>query len=335
MKTLARLALARLALSRLALARLVLVGLCAVAAQPVSARHLKVLVIGNSFSVSLHKQWPAVAAAAPDCSLDFCTLYIGGCSLERHWRNVEAAATNATFRPYQVKWSYTSVTNAADAPCAPAAPGGKGNIPQLLAADRWDVVTVQQASHESWKPSSYTPSGDNLLAKIRELAPQAAVWVQETWAYPPDDARYAKWGLGQEEMYARLKDAYAGFAAAHGLKVIPTGDAVQMYRRALPVRWTFPDAAARANLARPALPDFCGDPCGNASWRKAKDGTGDTLVIDFPHLNRDGHYLQACVWTAALFGADVTKISYAPKGLAPARAALLRACAQKAVAATR
>ena len=52
-------------------------------------RNLKVLVIGNSFSQSLMAQLPACAKALPGVELDFATLVIGGCSLERHWGNVE------------------------------------------------------------------------------------------------------------------------------------------------------------------------------------------------------------------------------------------------------
>jgi hypothetical protein len=56
------------------------------------------------------------------------------------------------------------------------------------------------------------------------------------------------------------------------------------------------------------------------------------LHIDASHLNAEGHYLQACTWLATLFKYDVTKLKYAPKGLAPERAALMRACAADAAA---
>ena len=56
-----------------------------------------------------------------------------------------------------------------------------------------------------------------------------------------------------------------------------------------------------------------------------KDGkwihTGDAF-----HLNARGEYLQGLVWTAKLFGADVTKSAYVPPALtnAPERAVLMR-----------
>ena len=49
-------------------------------------------------------------------------------------------------------------------------------------------------------------------------------------------------------------------------------------------------------------------------------------------MGRDGNYLQALVWTAKLFGVDVTKCSYAPKGMSAERAEFLRKIAMKAIA---
>lgn len=268
---------------------------CALAQSP---RSLKVLMIGNSFSICLLKQLPQCVAAAPGCELDLCSLYIGGCSLETHWRNVERSAADPAFRPYGIQWNYHGVANAADAPVAAAAVKGRSSIQAALAADRWDVVTVQQASHFSWRPETYEPFGGNLLKTVRELAPQARVMVQETWAYTPFDGRLAKWGIDQKEMYASIEKAYASFAARHGLPVIPTGAAVQRFRR----RFPSPDG-------------ITGDPCGSP--------TGN----DKFHLNREGEYLQACVWLSALYGFDARKIAYRPPFLDEARAAAMRDCA--------
>ncbi len=178
---------------------------------------LKVLMIGNSFSICNLWQMPQVAESMGK-KLDIASLYIGGCSLERHWRNVEAAATNATFKPYRFdRITYGKHVVEKD----------KANIPEALLMDKWDVVTIQQASHFSWDPATYHPWGDNLVAKIRELAPQAKILVQETWSYPPWDRRLKKFGFDQVEMYARLHDAYAAFAGKYGFDVIPVGTAAE------------------------------------------------------------------------------------------------------------
>ena len=273
--------------------------LCACVA---SAKTVKVLTIGNSFSVCLLKQFPQCAAAMPDCTLDLCSLCIGGCSLERHWNNVAAAATNSTFRPYSVKWSYASVKNKADAPVAKTIVNGKANIPEMLTADKWDVVTIQQASHYSWRPETYSPFGDRLVETIRKLAPQAQIMVQQTWAYTPYDKRLSNWGIDQQTMHDKLKAAYAGFAGRYGFKIIPTGDAVQGFR-----------------TAAPSTDGITGDPCGSPTGK------------DKFHLNREGEYLQACVWLATLFDCDVSKLAYCPQFLPESKAALMRKCAMEAV----
>lgn len=263
-------------------------------------RGLKVLMIGNSFSVQMVKAMPPIAKEL-GLGLDICSLYIGGCSLERHWKNVCAP----TSTPYSVTRCTEGVV----------AKEFKGNIPAVLASEKWDVVTIQQVSGCSWKPETYHPWGDELVKYIREKAPQAKIVVQETWSYTPWDRRLDGWKMNQDEMYEKLHGAYADFAHAYGFDVIPTGTAVQLVRKELPVKYT------ENSLG--------GDVVGSAKFVE-KNGQwvpkGDVF-----HMGPDGNYLQALVWTAKLFGADVSKCVYAPEGMSAERAAFLRKMAMKAV----
>ena len=239
---------------------------------------LKVLMIGNSFSISCLGHLPQVAEASGH-RLDLASLYIGGCSLERHWNNVVAASTNASFRPYR----FDRVTEGRH-----VVEKGTANIPSALVMDKWDVVTVQQCSHKSWDKASYQPWGDSLVAKIRELAPQAKILVQETWSYPPWDKRLKKFGFDQVEMYARLHDAYAEFAGKHGLDVIPVGTAAEFVEN------------------RNAL----------------------FTAPDFHFNRGEGEYLQALVWDASLFGFKINQACpYKPEGMSDERAAELMTAA--------
>ena len=94
----------------------------------VSAKALKVLMIGNSFSICVLKEMPACSASAGD-TLDLASLYIGGCPLDRHWDNVEKAG-DPNFKPYAFSWSYASCADNAAAPIAKL--GNKTNIPQAV-----------------------------------------------------------------------------------------------------------------------------------------------------------------------------------------------------------
>ena len=262
---------------------------------------LKVLMIGNSFSQQMPKAMPPVAKDL-GLKLDICSLYIGGCPLSKHWRNVQAP----TSMPYGVTRTIDGV----------AQKGFKGNIPAVLKGEKWDVVTIQQASHESWKSESYHPFGDDLVKYIRENAPQAKIVVHETWSYTPWDKRLAKWGIDQNEMYDKLHAAYGAFAKQYGLEVIPTGTAVQLVRKELPVKY------AENSLG--------GDVVGSAKFVEA-DGKW-TPKGDVFHMGPDGNYLQALVWTAKLFGVDVTKCGYKPAKMSAERADFLKRMAMKAVA---
>ena len=310
------------------------------------SRPLKVLAIGNSFSLSLMAQLPECARALPGAELDFATLMIGGCSLERHWNNVERSC-DLEFRPYDVHWSFASAPDKKNPPFGDAVKNGKANIPQVLQAVRWDIVTIQQASHASWDEKTYQPYADNLLAKIRELAPQAEIRIQQTWAYCNADERICAdatpgkpgtWGINQQGMHDGLTAAYDKLAGKHGLKVIPSGDAVSLYRKALPVTFNPPTKEQQSEFNDGELPDMGGEPVGSYRWgkgpswnKKAKDYDVHKLRCDSIHLNREGEYLQACTWLAALFDDDLSGLSYKPDFLSEKRAALMRKCAVEAV----
>ena len=276
----------------------------ALAEEPVKTKAeqapLKVLMIGNSFSVQMVKHLPPVASNL-GFKVDVCSLYIGGCPLSKHWKNVCAP----TSTPYNVTRSVDGTMRKAF----------KGNIPAVLKSENWDVVTIQQASHESWKDESYHPFGDDLVKYIRENAPQAKIFVHETWSYTPWDKRLNGWKINQDEMYEKLHAAYGGFAKGYGFDVIPTGTAVQLVRKELPVKYTEDSLG--------------GDVVGSCKFVE-KDGKWTTKGDVF-HMGPDGNYLQALVWTAKLFGADVTKCTYKPGKMPDERAAFLRQMAMKAV----
>lgn len=248
---------------------------------------LKVLAIGNSYSVSVTRQMPQVAADL-GLKLDLMSANIGGCSLEKHVRLMDNPKLDPHERPWYCNHSY--------------ADGGRPNLPNgdwnylcdAIVADKWDVITIQQASALSWKLESFHPWGDNLVGRIRALAPQAEIVVQETWSDHPGSGRLKSWELTEKEMYARLHAAYAAFAAPYGFRVIPTGTAVEQARSL------------------------------GMMQKNAQD----------PHLNSAGEFLQALVWTEKLFGADVTKGAYVPEGVDADLAVKLRVIAHDAVVGT-
>jgi len=263
-------------------------------------RYTRVLMIGNSFSICILRHLPQVAQDVKDedgesVKLDIASLYIGGCSLRTHWENVSGDTNpNEPLRPYR----YDRVIDGER-----VVDGAKRGIREVLSSAKWDIVTIQQASHESWKGETYSPYGEKLVAVIRELAPQAEIYVQETWSYTPWDARLQKWGIDQDEMYERLHGAYQAFAKRNDLEVIPFGTAVQEWRKRLPVVYT--------------ESSFGGDVVGGG-MQDARDHFKRNMHnewkpnCDVFHLGGRGEYFQALVWAACLLDVDVEKVRYRP-----------------------
>ena len=284
---------------------------------------VRVLAIGNSYTQSLLPEFPKVAQAA-GCALDLAVFAVGGMSLSNHWANCEAALKDASVRPYVVN-------------------GRKTNLPEILSEKAWDVVTLQEQSADGMYPEKFNPWADRLVAFVRRRLPKARICFQQTWsdtAASPrvtDGGAKGTLGMTQDEMYAALEANYAFQARRLGAAVIPVGTAVQIYRKELPVRLVKPTAAALAALKDGELPDLKGELSGWWEWSRGRSWEADygtyRLRQDFHHLNAEGRYLQACVWTAALFGVDVSALPYAPDLGADfaRRAPFIRACAMKAV----
>ena len=286
------------------------------AALPAAARDasqpLRILAIGNSFSLSLCRYFPAIAADAGE-PIELCNLYIGGCSLKRHADNIRKGAEDPAFAPYGVSW-FT-----AGQPDTPRK--FKANIPQMLATQAWDVVTIQQASPGSWDPATYRPAADEVVATIRRLAPSAEIVIQQTWAYNAADDRIGganpTWGFDQAGMAERVERAYAKLAEDFGFRVIPVGRAVRLRREALAAEGRVFDPASLDALQPGEKPDLQGDPVGSFWWPKedtasGADGTPPALKRDTIHLNRQGELLQAMVWLGFFTGRDVRALAYVP-----------------------
>ena len=74
---------------------------------------LRILAIGNSFSWNAVEQnLSAIALADGKCAI-IGNMYIGGCSLERHWNNARTDDTDYSYRKinqYDVKTTKKGVT---------------------------------------------------------------------------------------------------------------------------------------------------------------------------------------------------------------------------------
>jgi len=180
---------------------------------------IKLLSIGNSFSQDAQR-WLYDICKEGGVDVLCVNLYIGGCSLETHWTNIDSEEPKAYV--YQIN----------------GYPDRKVTLKQGLAAEDWDIITFQQASTYSGVWESYLPYLDYLADMVREYCPKAKFYTHQTWAYEQGFERESYelyYGCDQQVMYRKLKACYTEMAERIGAELIPTGDAIQYLRENVPL----------------------------------------------------------------------------------------------------
>lgn len=174
---------------------------------------MNILAIGNSFSQDATHFLHQILTSGGIANA-VVNLYIGGCSLKRHWDN---ALSEAPDYLYELNGHST---------------GRHISLLDALSEAEWDVITLQQASPDSGINDSYYPYLPQLIKYVRQLAPHARLMLHQTWAYDVDSAHeaFGRYGRDQLTMYRRLCAAYGAAAQRYELELIPCGDAVQALR---------------------------------------------------------------------------------------------------------
>jgi len=288
-----------------------------IACVPCQAKTVRLLTIGNSFSGNATRYLCQIAQAAGH-EVVLTRADLPGCPMERHWKAVEAAEADANStegRPYSV------TIDGKKKLCS---------LKEILVSDKWDVVTIQQASPISTDVSTYRPYARNLRDYVRKHAPQATVVIHETWAYRCDDPRFAPGKDSQEKMYKDLRAAYHAIANELGLRVIPAGDAV--YAAETDPDWAYkPPVFDPDKLTYPDLPDQTHSMHVGWQWIKDKATGSYKLTMDGHHLSQLGCYLAGCVWFEFLFNQNVEHNTYVPRGISALDARYLRVLAHETV----
>lgn len=168
---------------------------------------MEVLAIGNSFSQDATRYLHRIARAAGE-NLNVTNLYIGGCSLERHYRNMLSGE-----RAYMLESNGEKT-------------GFPVSLEEALYNRKWDVVTIQQVSSQSIDPETFRPYIFTLTDMIREYAPKAKLLLHETWFYEEGSYRLEK-ELGfptENAMLHKIQTAYGQIGKEIGADgIIPSG----------------------------------------------------------------------------------------------------------------
>lgn len=281
------------------------------------ARPLKLFTIGNSFSENATQFLPELAKAGGH-ELILGAAQRGSCSLEEHWGAVEAHLANPRDSKAKIY--------------------GDKSLSELIGANTWDVITIQQYSVLSGDPATYAPFGEKLAAYLKKIQPQAEIVIHQTWPYRKDAQPFGFIGtqqhaLDEQQMWEKSRAAYRLLARQLNARVLPVGDA-------------FWSVDSDPNLGFKADPSFNEDEAAarfpvlpaqphslhiGYFWQQTNNGQ-HRLGSDTHHANDAGKYLAALVWYGVLFHESPEKVAFVPSGMDAEFAAQLRRVAARTVA---
>lgn len=269
---------------------------------------LRILTVGNSFANDATHFLPEMVKAGGK-ELVLFKANLGGCSLKRHADLLKAFDADPSLpanRPYKKE-------------------GKDYSLKEALESDRWDFVTIQQLSNDSFKPETFEPHAGEIIAAIRKYAPGAEIVIHQTWAYREDYPGFAKGDSSQAAMYEGLEKAYTLLAKQYGLRIIPVGKAMQVARSQ--PRWTFQFPDPDFDYVNPKeglIPRQNGSLNAGWAWPKNKVTGIPEFKLDFKHANSHGRYLGAAVFYEFFFKENVENNPFVPEKMTPGDAASLR-----------
>ena len=186
------------------------------------SKSLKILCVGNSFSVDTMQYVPNIAANLGIEKIRLGNLYIGGCSINRHWENVK---NNAKAYKYYTndgtKWEHVCDVG----------------IEETVQSEDWDWISIQHGTKDG---SRYTLEESyqnlpNLIEFIKTKASEKTkvafnmAWVMESYGTHPEIRSYEG---NQMMMYQKLTELTKRVVLPmKGLdRISPTGTAIQNAR---------------------------------------------------------------------------------------------------------
>lgn len=167
---------------------------------------MNILSIGNSFSQDATRYLHQIARA-DGVDIRTVNLYIGGCSLSRHYRNMMSGER-----------AYSLEVNG-------VATGFNVSLVEALVNCDWDYITFQQVSSLSADYDSFQPYLTLLSDYVREYVPKAKQVIHQVWGYETGSALLTSKGFAtQAEMTAKEIEAYDRAAEDIGAEfIIPSG----------------------------------------------------------------------------------------------------------------
>ena len=165
--------------------------------QPSKDSVIKILAIGNSFSDDAIMHYLYDLAKAGGYKVIIGNLYIGGAPLELHVKNILANKDVYTYWKIDIDGKKKQTA--------------KTSIATGLADEKWDYISLQQASPKSGLFETYVEPLPVLFNYVKEKAtnPKVKYIWHQTWAYAQTSPHkgFASYHNNQIEMYKGIMDA--------------------------------------------------------------------------------------------------------------------------------
>ncbi|HBL34267.1 MAG TPA: hypothetical protein DDZ96_10700 [Porphyromonadaceae bacterium] len=179
---------------------------------------IKILTIGNSFSEDAVENYLYDLAKADGNNILIGNMYIGGCSLEQHWKNASENKSDYQFRKIDRNGMLNRIDNM--------------TIYEAVKNENWDYISFQEVSQLSGIIDSYREYLPQLVEFVEKFAtnPDVKYVLHQTWAYSEDSNHegFNNYDKEQVKMYNAIVDAVnkAADLANIGM-IVPSGTAIQ------------------------------------------------------------------------------------------------------------
>lgn len=222
-------------------------------------KSIRILSVGNSFSADTMEHLPDIALSLGIDDFKFANLYIGGCSVNRHYHNIVHGLADYVY--------FTSTGNGWDRK-------EQVSIAEAL-QEEWNIVSIQ---HGTGDGSRYTSpeSYENLpllIERIRQQAGGAKIAFNMAWVAEPESTHHeiTSYGGDQALMYQNLTSLTGSLILPAVDIVSPAGTAVQNARAYLPQKLTRDDFHLSYGLGRyiaalTFLKTLCGIDISGVTW---------------------------------------------------------------------
>ena len=178
-------------------------------------KSINILCVGNSFACDMSTYVHQIAESE-GLTINIGVLYIGGCSIEHHWKNYLSKDKEYIFYLNGDQYCEEYV-----------------DFFYPFKSFVWDYITFQQRSGDSVDASTFFPELTLLMDGVRKLS-NATFLLHKTWSYAIEFSheRYGSNPLDQKAMSRDINLAYEEVSKkANTPYIIPSGVAIDSARK--------------------------------------------------------------------------------------------------------